>query len=388
MKEYHIGQEIRKEIDKQGIKPGEFAEMLHRERQTVYDIFKRAHIATDRLMEISQVLGRDFFKELSEVYANGGAPTTDDETTVAEGISLLMPADELHVIADEQLMDVFEEFFVAPRTKPLVVLFPSEKNAEGAIGKRFKDYVKEMADMILGAGQAKLLDRVKKGEELLLSAQAERLAQFPHHVLVIPFSGHSCCAGFDDIILEANNLVKATGKYVVVLCCVNNEVGSYGHVEYRDDAEKTFETWKEVAHLFVADDIHNNFARRQELAVALKGRGHLDRFKCCYDDEEEWAEATRLFREICNMPTLFKVEYEEHPTNPDILRRAHISWQGPTAEDRKALGRVADTITTKMWVDVWKESGKVVDHVHTLANMFTRRHNNITLPSTTVSHQI
>lgn len=379
MKEYHIGQEIRKEIDKQGIKPGEFAEMLHRERQTVYDIFKRAHIATDRLMEISQVLGRDFFKELSEVYANGGAPTTDDETTVAEGISLLMPADELHVIADEQLMDVFEEFFVAPRTKPLVVLFPSEKNAEGAIGKRFKDYVKEMADMILGAGQAKLLDRVKKGEEQLLSARAEHLAQFPHRALIVPFSGLGCCGGFDDVILAANQLVAATGKYVVVLCNTDNGFRQDASgAEYRDDAEKTFAAWKEVAHLFVADDVHNNFVRRQELAAAIKGKGHLDMLSC-YDphseDEEEGAEATRLFHEICNMPTLFKVEYKEHPTSPDTLHRAHISWQGPTAEDRKALGRVADTITTKMWVDVWKESGEVTNHEHTLVSMITKNHN-------------
>lgn len=374
MEEYHIGQEIRKEIDKQGIKPGEFAEMLHRERQTVYDIFKRAHIATDRLMEISQVLGRDFFKELSEVYANGGVPSTDDETTVAEGISLLMPTDELHVIADEQLMDVFEEFFVAPRTKPLVVFFPGEKNAEGAIDKRFKDYVKMMAETILCTGQAKLLDRVKEREEQSLAAQAERLAQFPQRALIIPFSGRSCM-GFDDIILEANNLVKSTGKYVIVLCCVNNEVSCDGIVKYCDDAEKTFETWKEVAHLFVADDVNNNFARRQELAAAIKGRGQLDRLICCDPfsaDEEDRQETTLVFREICNMTTLFKVEYEEHPTNPDTLHRAHISWQGPTDEERKALGRAAEGVTTKMWVDVWKESGEVQNHERTLASWFEK----------------
>ena len=50
MEEYHIGKEIEKEVRKQYPSIDAFAKALHRERQTVYDIFKRAHIATDRLM--------------------------------------------------------------------------------------------------------------------------------------------------------------------------------------------------------------------------------------------------------------------------------------------------------------------------------------------------
>lgn len=67
MEEYHIGKEIEKEVRKQYPSIDAFAKALHRERQTVYDIFKRAHIATDRLMEVSRLLNRDFFKEFSNV---------------------------------------------------------------------------------------------------------------------------------------------------------------------------------------------------------------------------------------------------------------------------------------------------------------------------------
>ena len=68
MEEYHIGKEIEKEVRKQYPSIDAFAKALHRERQTVYDIFKRAQIATDRLMEVTRHLHTDFIKVLSKGY--------------------------------------------------------------------------------------------------------------------------------------------------------------------------------------------------------------------------------------------------------------------------------------------------------------------------------
>ena len=98
MEEYHIGKEIEKEVRKKYPSIDAFAKALHRERQTVYDIFKRAHIATDRLMEVSRILNRDFFQELSLIYKNGGQEKEEDESDVAERIGRLMEEDGIYFI--------------------------------------------------------------------------------------------------------------------------------------------------------------------------------------------------------------------------------------------------------------------------------------------------
>ena len=50
----------------------QLAEKINLTPQALYDIFKKSHIATDRLMDIQHVLGRDFFKELSQLAQHGG----------------------------------------------------------------------------------------------------------------------------------------------------------------------------------------------------------------------------------------------------------------------------------------------------------------------------
>ena len=109
MEEYHIGKEIEKEVRQQYPSIDAFAKALHRERQTVYDIFKRAHIATDRLMEVSRLLNRDFFKEFSNVLHFGETSEEEDEAEVAECISQLMPENELQVIRTERLHELTDE---------------------------------------------------------------------------------------------------------------------------------------------------------------------------------------------------------------------------------------------------------------------------------------
>ena len=72
MEQYHIGQEIEKEMRAQGMTAKQLAEKINLTPQALYDIFKKGHIATDRLMDIQHVLGRDFFKELSQLAQHGG----------------------------------------------------------------------------------------------------------------------------------------------------------------------------------------------------------------------------------------------------------------------------------------------------------------------------
>ena len=61
-----IGQIIKEELDKQGLSAGWLAKELGCNRSSIYRCLSRNSIDTDLLAEISRVLGRDFFKDLSD----------------------------------------------------------------------------------------------------------------------------------------------------------------------------------------------------------------------------------------------------------------------------------------------------------------------------------
>lgn len=59
----HIGEAIKKELEKQGKTVVWFAEQLPCHRTHVYHIFKSASIDTHVLMRISKILNHDFFTD-------------------------------------------------------------------------------------------------------------------------------------------------------------------------------------------------------------------------------------------------------------------------------------------------------------------------------------
>ena len=61
-----IGQIIKEELDKQGLSGGWLAKELGCNRSSIYRCLSRNSIDTALLAEISRVLGRDFFKDLSD----------------------------------------------------------------------------------------------------------------------------------------------------------------------------------------------------------------------------------------------------------------------------------------------------------------------------------
>lgn len=61
-----IGELIENEVRKQQIPIIEFAKQICCKRNNVYDIFQRSRMDIEQLKKISQVLNRNFFKELSE----------------------------------------------------------------------------------------------------------------------------------------------------------------------------------------------------------------------------------------------------------------------------------------------------------------------------------
>ena len=124
MEKYHIGHEIEKEMRAKGMTARQLADEINLSPQAVYDIFKKNHIATDRLAEVQRVLGRDFFKELSQVVTNGGVlAEEEDESVVKERFEMLMPEDKLRVIDRERFYQLAEEFVNTEHHKPLVVFY-------------------------------------------------------------------------------------------------------------------------------------------------------------------------------------------------------------------------------------------------------------------------
>lgn len=66
MSKVHIGKKIKDVWKKSRLKGTEFASLINRDRQVIYDIFKRESIDTELLKQISTVLNHDFFSYYSQ----------------------------------------------------------------------------------------------------------------------------------------------------------------------------------------------------------------------------------------------------------------------------------------------------------------------------------
>lgn len=65
MSKLHIGKKIKEVWKKSRLKGTEFAAAINKDRQVIYDIFKRESIDTELLHKISKVLNHDFFSYYS-----------------------------------------------------------------------------------------------------------------------------------------------------------------------------------------------------------------------------------------------------------------------------------------------------------------------------------
>ena len=64
----HIGRRIKEVVVQKGIKVPWVAQQLGCHRNNVYLIFSRQWIDTNTLMKLAQILGHDFFADLSRSY--------------------------------------------------------------------------------------------------------------------------------------------------------------------------------------------------------------------------------------------------------------------------------------------------------------------------------
>lgn len=313
MTEYHIGEEINKEMRRQGMKPADFARALNRERQTVYDIFKKRHIATDMLADICRVLNRDFFSELSRAnFSNEDVP--EDHAELKEQISGLMPENELHTFCTGFMLDdVMEEFLSSERKKPMVVFY--NPPLIEVTGHDLPTRIQQLA--------GKLFGDIMLANDDCTPAFAE--PNFPYVCkrdnfisLVMKDQNYS------NAIMMAEKMNRNSARHVILYIPVNNRLrlGGSGGLIYDDIADELFEAWQGRAHFVYVNDLHPGMLR--ELYHAYRRRGTIDRLidRLSKDDE-----IGMLLYELVFGRGLMDVE-EINPEDSTGLSRIRIFYHG------------------------------------------------------------
>ena len=264
---YHIGHEIEKELRAQGKSARWLADEICLTPQAVYDIFKRNHIATDRLADIQRVLGRDFFKELSQLTNNGGIlADEEDESVLLERFELLMPEDKLHVLKREAYEELIEEFVVTEHHKPLVI-FTNDPYIKGS--------VERTADRELGIGQVFYLDLKREwGKNISDEDIISHVQDMPHPIVLVGCD--ACNYSFRFMV----KLAQETGKKVFAYCLEDNHLINYtNNLEYHDPMIKYFGAWHEQIHFAFVDDERQSYRQTRQLFLANWGEDILSYLK-------------------------------------------------------------------------------------------------------------
>ena len=313
MEKYHIGHEIEKEMRAKGMTARELAGEINLSPQAVYDIFKKNYIATDRLAMVQRVLGRDFFKELSEALKNGGIlDKKEDESVVRERFEMLMPEDKLRVIDRERFYQLAEEFVNTEHHKPLVIFYNNWQSIQ-------KDIIELYADTDLCPGQVKYIDlndQHKKGksdDDIIRDYKV-----MPQPIVQVN------CGNYDESFLFMKRLADETGKKVYAYCSEPNALKDDYHdgIEYWDPAITAFGSWREQIHFAYVDDDRQSYRRNRQLYLAYK-----------------WQDIIRfLWRKLSVLPSLKLGEDPNHAlvwnwlNNSNLLMKDYREWLEGVAE--------------------------------------------------------
>lgn len=309
MNEYHIGKEIEEEVRRQYPSIEAFAKALHRERQTVYDMFKRDQIATDRLMEVSRLLKRDFFKELSDIYKNAATNEEADEQ-----LDSLMPADQLKIVRYDELEKVIEEYYSTSRKKPLMI---------SAVRGNAWTTLEKVGSAVLGEGMIKHLSlhKNKKRNDLLdLKTRISELSALPYKGFLITWGGS--LEDYEKIIPFAEKLISESGKFVIIYRSFYITPSAAHRLEKgMSDEELLFNIWHKRVHIFVADNEKEDYVTNASCEVGAQLHDFFKeaQFYNLFEDIHIGSEKTyEELQKILSAPHALDVTTED--VNDKILR--------------------------------------------------------------------
>lgn len=349
MNNYHIGEEINKEMRRQGMKPADLAQALNRERQTVYDIFKKRHIATDTLANICRVLNRDFFSELSKANFDEHNNYEENEDELKEVVSGLMPENELHIFRTNYMFrEVVDEYLLSERRKPLVIGCPAQDIADN--NTSLPQDIERHALKLQGLKYKKhQFAAVSHGEHLEISSAVP-------HLTVLILKDHS----YNKALAQAELLMEKTGNHVLLFIPVINGLlsGDVGGVLYEDIAEELFEAWKGRVHFAVAGSIVYHI--RREYFHAYRRKGIIDNIIEKLNNGEDVTQ--HLFNLIYGYRILKAEEIKEEDATG--LSRIRLLYAGSNLMDTGMTklmfeNNVNNNPRLDMWIDV--RNGYIVD---------------------------
>lgn len=102
----HIGNLISKVLEEKDISVTELAKQLHTDKSNMYKILHKAHIDTELLYRISQILDHNFFLEYCQ-YENNSATNNEMELAVIKTKTTLL--DELLITHENDIEILFKE---------------------------------------------------------------------------------------------------------------------------------------------------------------------------------------------------------------------------------------------------------------------------------------
>ena len=363
MEKYHLGQEIRKEVDAKFPSVAAFAKELCKSSSATYEIFGKTSLDTDLLLKVSKLLDRDFFREFSEKCLNGEV-AVEDKDMAENRLSCLLPEEELHVFTYDKHEMVFEEYFLLPRKKPLVAFCDFRSNRQEAC----INLACVVGENIFGKGMVRSL-RFDSKDLAYFEAQIPMLTSIPQKAFVIQYSGWGLQNGYDYVILLAEKLLAASGKHVVLICSNRNEVDQYS-LKYSSYAEPAFDTWKERIFACVLDNNENDFVYNRELYNAIddsdSNKGYIYHIKRLLNSnisfEEKTEKVKQLIAEAEEKISTFKHTVIEKEEDGEEIEHHEISTLVIRPEDRELLeSRHKTPRYASTWIEFSKATGEIFD---------------------------
>lgn len=186
-----------------------------------------------------------------------------DDDTVIEQINddagvgqYVMELERVHIV---------KEFLSKSRTMPLVI-FQVEENDSVKM-----DIQKAAKDLRINPDNIEAIE-IEVIRDLVWKHPFQRLQDSPKTIIEIGYNSHGRDDN-DEIILLATLLAKTTGKHVIVHCrCIDQlsfiRKGNLWEMTYDSRVERSFDYWNKSphkAHMFVADDWNDTFAKHQEI---------------------------------------------------------------------------------------------------------------------------
>lgn len=186
---------------------------------------------------------------------------------------------KMKVVSARQFTDMIREICSKSQSLPLVVF------CEGRDESFLQRKMECVSDTVFGDGMMKTI-LLENGYTMDSDHQIDILSLLPHQLYLLRTP--PICDGYDEVTLYAEKLTKASGKHVVLMVPVTNELikstGVY-KLQYIDHAAKTFQAWRGRAQVWVFDSL--SYKEKRQIFLTYQSHGVLDMLK-------EWSEAGKM----------------------------------------------------------------------------------------------